>query len=147
MIHSRLGRIAASALLAGTAFAAFSGAPAGAATPGIACKQLTGSIAGNITFKKCTGNTGGASMPLPASQLTKGGTVTWKNTKTTTITLAVVAGDASKCKAGSAEYEANGKTKSDTTGSAKIKGKVHASVCVAGSGTVSLVKGTLATIA
>ena len=145
MLHSRVGRVLTSALLAGTAVAALS-TPTYGAAPGIACKSLTGSITGNVTLAKCTGNTGKASNPLPATALASGGTITWKNSKTTTVKLTVAQGDASKCAVGSSEYDATGKTTADTTGSAKVGGKVKASVCVSAAGAVTLVPGTKATI-
>ena len=145
MRTSRLARVLTSALLAGTALAALSG-PASAATPGIACKKLTGTITGTVTLASCTGNTGGASKPLPAATLASGGTITWQNGKTTTVTLKVTQGPGTKCAAGSTEYDAKGKTTKDTTGSALIGGKVKANVCVSAAGAVSLLPGSKATI-
>ena len=80
MFKSRLARIVASGALAGAGFLAFAG-PTAAATPGIACKSMTGTITGTVTLKKCTGNTGKASKPLPATSLESGGKITWKNKK------------------------------------------------------------------
>jgi hypothetical protein len=146
MFTSRIGRIVASTVLAGATVVVLS-APAGAAATGIACKSLTGTITGNVTLKKCTGNTGKASKPLPAAALASGGTITWKNGKTTTVTLTVKSGSGAKCAVGDSEYDATGKVTADTTGSAKKKGKAVADVCVSPAGAVSLVPGTSATLA
>ena len=147
MLHSRLGRIATSVLLAGSVAFAF-GSPASAATPaipGIACKRLVGTVTGNVTLKRCTGNTGGASQPMPATSLASGGTIKWVNSKTTTVKLTVTAGDNSLCAAGSSEYDAKGRTTADTTGSVIIGGRVKAKVCVDSLGNISLVPNTRAT--
>ena len=145
MLHSRLGRIATSVLLAGSVAFAF-GSPASAATPpGIACKRLAGTATGTVTLKRCTGNTGGASQPLPAASLVSGGTITWVNSKTTTVKLTVTAGNNALCAAGSSEYDARGKTTADTTGSVIIGGRVKAHVCVDSVGNISLVPNTRAT--
>jgi hypothetical protein len=146
MFQSRLARIVAGGALAGASVFAFA-APGSAATPGIACKSMTGTITGTVTLKKCTGNTGAASKPLPAMQLESGGKITWKNNKTTTVTLTVKQGPGTKCATGSTEFDASGKTTADTTGSAKVKGKVAAKVCVSAAGKVTLLPGTQATIA
>jgi len=145
MFQSRLGRIVAGGALAGASVFAFA-APTSAAAPGIACKSMTGTITGTVTLKKCTGNTGKASKPLPSASLVSGGTITWKNNKTTTVTLKVTQGPGTKCATGSTEYDAKGKTTADTTGSAKVGGKVAAKVCASAGGSISLVPGTQATI-
>jgi hypothetical protein len=146
MFESRLGRIVASTALAGAAVLTFA-IPANAAVTGIACKSMSGNISKTVTLKGCTGNTGKASKPLPAAALASGGTINWKNGKTTTVSLAVAQGSAAKCAVGDTEYNATGKVTADTTGSAKVKGKVKASVCISATGAVSLVPGTKATIA
>jgi hypothetical protein len=146
MLRSRIGRGLTSALLAGSTVFVLAG-PAQAA-PGIACKQLTGNIASNVTLKQCTGNTGGASKPMPATSLAQGGKIVWKNNKSTTVKLTVTQNpDASACAPGDSRYDAKGKTTADTTGSAIVGGKVKASVCVSSTGAISLVPGTKATIA
>jgi hypothetical protein len=147
MLNSRIGRILATTVLAGAAVGALA-IPAGAAAgSSIACKTLTGTITGNVTLKGCTGNTGKASKPLPATALASGGTITWKNGKTTTVTLTVTSGSGAKCAVGDSEYDATGKVTADTTGSAKVKGKATADVCVTPAGAVSLVPGTKAVLA
>jgi hypothetical protein len=146
MSYAKLGRIVSSAILAGATIGVLS-SPASAATPGIACKSMTGNIAGNVTLKKCTGNTGKASKPLPATALAEGGTIVWKNNKTTTVKLTVTQGPGTNCAAGSTEYDAKGKTTGDTTGSAKVGGKVSAKVCVSPAGDITLLPGSKATIA
>jgi len=146
MFQSRLGRIVAGGALAGASVFAFA-TPGQAAAPGIACKSMTGTITGNVTLKKCTGNTGKASKPLPATQLQSGGTITWKNNKTTTVKLTVKQGPGTKCKTGSTEFDASGKVTADTTGSTAKNHKVLAKVCVDAAGNITLLPGTQATIA
>jgi hypothetical protein len=147
MLRSRIGRVATSALLVGTTIFALAG-PA-QARPGIACKVLTGNIATNVTLKRCTGNTGGASQPMVATSLATGGKITWVNGKTTTVKLTVTQNaDSSACKATESRYDARGKTTADTTGSVIIGGRVKASVCVDnGTGAIRLVPLTKATFA
>lgn len=146
MFQSRLARIVAGGALAGASVFAFA-VPGSAAAPGIACKSMTGTIDTTVTLKKCTGNTGKASKPLPAAALATGGTITWKNNQTTTVKLTVTQGPGTKCATGSTEYDAKGKVTADTTGSTAKKHKVAAKVCVAASGKVTLLPGTQATIA
>jgi hypothetical protein len=146
MFPSRLGRIVASGVLAGATFLTFTG-PANATVTGIKCRRMTGNISSTVTLKRCTGNTGTASKPLPAASLASGGTITWKNGKTTTVSLTVTQGSAANCAAGDSEYNATGTVTKDTTKSVKIGGKVKASVCVAPTGAISLVPGTRATFA
>lgn len=146
MFKSRIVRMVASGALAGASVLVFAG-PSSAAVTGIACSSMTGNIAKTVTLKKCTGNTGGASKALPAAALASGGKVTWKNGKSTTVTLTVKNGPGTKCAVGDTEYDASGKVTADTTGSAKVGGKVLAKVCVNGAGAVTLVPGTKATIA
>ena len=145
MLYTRISRVLASAVLAGTMVAALS-SPAFAAKPGIACKVITGNVTSSVKFKKCTGNTGGGSKAFPAASLT-GGTVKWLNGKKTTVALTITSGDPARCAAGTSEYDVVGSTTADTTGSAKIGGAVKASVCVTGTGDVSLAAGTKLTFA
>jgi hypothetical protein len=145
MFKSRLVRVLASGALAGAGILAFA-APSSAAASGIACKSMTGNIAGNVTLKKCTGNTGKASQALPATALASGGTITWKNNKTTTVKLTVKNGPGTKCATGDSEYDASGKVTKDTTGSVKKGDKTVAKVCVSPAGAISLLPGTQATI-
>jgi hypothetical protein len=145
MFKSRFTRILASGALAGAGVVAFA-VPSGAAATGIACKSMTGNIAGNVTLKKCTGNTGGASKALPATALAQGGTITWKNNKTTTVKLTVKQGPGTKCALGDTEYDASGKVTKDTTKSVAKGAKTVAKVCVTPAGAISLLPGTQATI-
>jgi hypothetical protein len=147
MFKSRFVRVLASGALAGAGVVALTVPNAGAATPGIACKVMKGNISSTVTLKKCTGNTGGASKPLPAAALATGGTVTWKNGKTTTVKLTVTQGPGTKCAPGSTEYDAKGKVTKDTTKSTAKGHKVAAKVCVSSAGAITLLPGTKATFA
>jgi hypothetical protein len=146
LFKTRLVRIVASGALAGAGVLAFAG-PTSAAVPGIACKSMTGNIASNVTLKQCTGNTGKASKAMPATALASGGTIKWKNGKTTTVTLTVKQGPGTKCATGDTEYDATGKVTADTTGSTAKGHKVAAKVCVTPAGAITLVPGTKATFA
>jgi hypothetical protein len=115
------------------------------AVSSIKCNKLTGNIATSVVLSGCSGNTGGKSKAIPATQLATGGTIKWVNAKTTTVTLAIKpAGTA--CPAGSTEYQAKGKVTGDTTGSATVGGAAKALACVNGAGAISLVPGTKAVI-
>jgi hypothetical protein len=110
-------------------------APAGAAVGTIKCTKLTGTIASGITLSGCNGNTGGASQLIPATNLVGGGTITWVNGQTTTVTLNATAGESDSdlrgtCSATTTEYEATGTVTADTTGSAIVGGKAKAEACL-----------------
>jgi hypothetical protein len=98
---------------------------------------LTGSITTSITLQGCTGNTGGASTPLPSSVLATGGPITWVNGKTTTVqvTLGHIETDPNEtlsCPPGTAEFETKGTVTADTTGSAPVGGVVKGEECFNG---------------
>lgn len=145
MFHSRLVRLLAIAAVAGSASVATFAGPASAVLPSIKCAALTGNITTTVKLSKCTGNTGKASKPIPATQLTTGGKITWVNGKTTTVTLSVKQ-QGTACPAGSTEYQATGKVTADTTGSAAVGGKAKANACVDAAGKVTLAPGTKAII-
>jgi hypothetical protein len=153
MFTSRFSRLVAVGALVGSAALAtvsFVGS-ASATVTGIKCGKLTGTITGNVTLSKYSGNTGGASQPMPATSLASGGTIKWVNGKTTTITLSASnnetdPGETQQCAAGSSEYEAKGKVTADTTGSAVVGGKVKAEACLDAAGNISLEPGTKASI-
>jgi len=145
MFHSKILRIVAIAAVAGSASVAAIASPAGAAAKSIKCSALTGNIASTVVLSGCTGNTGGSSNAIPATELASGGTIKWKGGKTTTVTLkATQKGTA--CAAGSSEYQAKGKVTKDTTGSTAVGSAVKALACVSATGAVTLVPGTKATI-
>jgi hypothetical protein len=149
MFSSKFGRLAAittaTAALTLCAVPLAGAASAAPAKTGIKCGTLTGNIASTVTLSKCKGNTGKSSKPIPATELASGGTITWANGQTTTVTLSVKqAGTA--CPAGSTEYQATGKVTKDTTGSAAVGSKAKALACASATGAISLVPGTKATI-
>jgi hypothetical protein len=148
MLHNRFGRLVLSAALIGSAALVTVGTagPASAAT-GIKCKTLTGNIATTVTLTGCNGNTGKSSKPITSTSLATGGTITWANSKTTTVTLKVKEGDSSTCPAGSTREDAKGTVTADTTGSTSVGHKVKASVCLNNvSGALTLVPGTKASL-
>jgi hypothetical protein len=90
-----------------------------------------------MTLSGCTGNTGGASLPItPAlTFLSAGGTITWVNGKTTTVTMASTGNETDtdpaggSCPAGSSEIESKGQVTADNTGSAPVGGVAKGEVC------------------
>jgi hypothetical protein len=145
MFHSKLVRLLAIATVAGSASVAVFAGPASAVTKSIKCSSLTGNISSTVTLAGCTGNTGKASMAMPATALASGGTINWVNGKSTTVTLTVKQ-KGTACPAGSSEYQATGKVTADTTGSATVGGAASAKVCVSATGAITLVPKTKATI-
>jgi hypothetical protein len=117
---------------------------ADAATTGIVCSKMSGTITSTVTLAKCTGNTGTKSKPIKSTSLASGGTIKWVNGKTTTVKLSVKQGPGGACPATSKEYIASGKVTADTTKSAKVGGPATAKVCVAASGAITLEPGTKA---
>lgn len=149
MIRSRVNRVL---LIGGLAGAAALVAPIGSASatlPSIKCGKLTGTISTTVTLSKCSGNTGGASKPMPAASLASGGTISWVNGKSTTVTLKVSTTEHDTtetlgCPTGTTEYEAKGKVTADTTGSAPVGGVAKAEVCATSTGSLSLEPGSKA---
>jgi hypothetical protein len=122
--------------------------PAGAAAP-VSCTKVTGTITGTVTLKGCGGGLGKGTTP--AASLTSGGTITWKGKGkgTTTIgNVSVTTPATSACKAGSTEYDLTGTVTADTTAmsSTMVGSAVSARACVDGSGNISLVKHTVASL-
>jgi hypothetical protein len=128
------------------------GAPAGAvvtagtagASAPVSCTDLSGNIAGTLTFKGCGGGLGkgtaiGSLVPAGA------GTITWKgkNKGTTTVgNITFASPGQGGCRTGSAEQDVTG-TVTANTSKAHVKGTtVSARVCVDGAGNQSLVKHT-----
>jgi len=141
MLRSRTMRTLSAVAVAGAAtLGSLSfGGPAGAVILKIKCTQLTGNFSGmtTMTLSGCTGNTGGASMPItPAlTFLESGGTVTWVNGKKTTVTMAGTGNETDtdaaggSCPAGSSEIESKGTVTADNTGSAPVGGVAKGEVC------------------
>ena len=144
----RVGAISAAALVgATTVLALSSGGPASAAGSQIKCTSLTGTITTTIKLSGCTGNTGGASANLPSSVLATGGTITWVNGKTTTLTMSLGhtetdPAEIKSCPPGSSEFETKGTVTADTTGSALVGGVAKSEECGASGGVLSFEPGT-----
>ncbi len=153
MLRSRIVPVLGVAILASAgsigAFASSSGAATPAKTKTISCTKASGNIATTMEIKlsKCNGNTGGASKKINVTALASGGTIKWKNGKTTTVGAATL-GTGGLCAPGSAADETvSGAVTGDTTGSAKpIPGVYSGEVCVDSSGNVSLAPGTALTL-
>ena len=148
MFHRRFTRIGIAAAAVSMSVVGVSGAfatPAWAFT-GIKCSTLTGNIASTVTLSGCTGNTGGASTPLLATSLASGGTITWTNSQTTTVTLSVSSPAGGTCPPKTTLEQAKGTTTADTTGSAPVGGKVKVLVCLTKTGGLSLEPGHVAKI-
>jgi hypothetical protein len=150
VLHSRVSRLAVAAVAASASIASVVGfvGTAHAAGLKIKCTALTGTITGNITLSGCNGNTGGSSLPMPATSLATGGTITWVNTQTTTVTLTSSTTEtdpteALKCPKKSTEYEAKGSVTADTTGSAPVGGKASGEACVDAAGNITLEPGSV----
>ncbi|MFZ0665802.1 MAG: hypothetical protein WAM97_08595 [Acidimicrobiales bacterium] len=134
---SAMGVVAA----AGTAFAA---KPAGTS---VKCKNITGTITGNVSVTKCNdkANTGGSGS-APASSLISGsGKITWNGTGTTKLDNVVPTQAGTACPSGSTEYMVTGDVKGGT-GAAKTsipKGWTFTvNVCVDGSGNITMAPGS-----
>jgi hypothetical protein len=104
----------------------------------IVYKQFSGTIAGTVTASGCNGNTGGGSQPTNSSALASGGTITWKNSKTTTIGKPTITGITSpKCKAtGDSADSVTATVTADTTG-LKTLGTLTSKVCITATGNIS----------
>jgi len=113
---------------------------------GIKCTGLNGNIGTTVQLTGCSGNTGGSSGPIPSTSLATGGTITWANSDTTTVTLSVASGGVG-CPAKNTLYTATGTSTADTTGSAPVGGKVKVFACVNNkSGAITLEPGKKAKI-
>jgi hypothetical protein len=109
--------------------------PASAAVLKIACNNLTGNFATTVTLSGCSGNTGGASMPLAGGTFFGGVyTLSWVNGKTTSVSMSI-AGETEtdpaggSCPAGTSELEWKGTVTADTTRSAPVGGVAKVEVC------------------
>jgi hypothetical protein len=132
-----LGVIAGAAALVPLAgMTALATGPAGAATPkGITCTSASGNASATtgtakITFKGCSGNTGGSGKTVGAQGDTSG-TVNWVNGKATTFSETMTAG--TKCTASSslvADEVVNGTVTKDNTKSTAVGAAVSGEICV-----------------
>jgi hypothetical protein len=138
LLRFRVARLLTAATIVGAATVgaiSFAG-PTNAAVGTIKCTTLTGNLTTTVTLSGCNGNTGGASMPIPATNLATGGAIPWVNGQTTTVTLTPnigVESDADllgSCSSSATEVEVTGTVTADTTGSAIVGGKVKVEACL-----------------
>jgi hypothetical protein len=131
-----ISAVAATATLGGTAFAAVT----------ITCTTLTGTASTTITVSGCTGgNTGGSSVPLPATALALGGTISWTSGSTTTIAApTLTATSAKKCPGyvkGSTTNPTAEKFSAVVTADhgdgIKVPGKSKGAVCIGAGGVIT----------
>jgi hypothetical protein len=121
---------------------------AGAATGKITCTALSGSVTGTITLAGCSGTTGGSSVPLTATTLATGGTITWTSGTTTSISApALTTVAATKCPGYNKKATSNPSAESFTatvTGDSGdgilLPGAASGEVCIGTSGSISLLK-------
>ena len=104
----------------------------------IVCKTLTGNVETTVVASQCTGDTGGSSEAVDATDLATGGTITWSNGKTTTIGTPTIASVHNKKCSGTAESFSAPVT-ADTTG-LKTLGMTTGEVCVSSSDAISALK-------
>ena len=86
MLRLRTARaLTAAAILGAATLGAISFAgPTSAAIGTIKCTKLVGNLNTTVTLSGCNGNTGGASMAIPATNLATGGAIPWVNGQSTT---------------------------------------------------------------
>jgi hypothetical protein len=155
MRHLRVVRVAtAAALSIPTTLGVWAvSSPASAATAPPSCSALKGTETGKSdTLSGCvpTANTGGSGTSV--TKLGKGttgsATITWASkhgTTTTSYSYSIVATAKEKCGAGATEIIETGKVTKSTGLAAtaiKVGQKTTATVCLAKSGALSLLKGT-----
>jgi hypothetical protein len=137
LLSPRIVRIGVGGLVSGvllaTPLAAVPGlsTPASASTPMIVCSQAKGNLGGDITFKRCTGNTGGSSRTQLSSTVLGGSaTISWVSGKVTGTTVSQTVVGQGSCPVGNEEYVISGIVEVDTTGSAQVGGIVKGKLCV-----------------
>jgi hypothetical protein len=119
-----------------------SASPASASFIGIKCQSLLGTLTTSVTFFVCMGNTGGSSKPFSPTLLATGGTITWANGDTTTVSVTVSSGGkAGGCPNSETEFTSKGMSSADTTGSAPVGGKVKIQWCLSEQ-TITIAQGT-----
>jgi hypothetical protein len=114
------------------------------------CADLSGKLTTTITFTGCTPSKKGAyATATGAGFALTGGTtrLKWHSSKeTTTIALGGLAPGTNACSGGALEYKVNGQVASATAPPTPALTKVSFKICVAGSGAVSLLRGTTASL-
>ncbi len=113
---------------------------------GVTCAKVSGKLTGKISLKKCTPKSPtNKSAKGPGASLTASGTLTWKKSHQTTVVSASASSvGQGGCKNGSTERDVTGSVTGGSSTYTHSGDYVHVRLCVAGSGAVSLVKGTKA---
>jgi hypothetical protein len=114
---------------------------------GVTCAKVSGKLSGKISFKKCTPKSPtNKSAKGPGASLTSSGTLKWKKSGQTTVISASAAASSGQggCKHGSTERDVTGSVTGGTSTYTKTGDYVSLRLCVSGSGSVSLVKGSKA---
>jgi hypothetical protein len=123
--------------------------PASAAGTTIKCTAVSGNIRSGIILGGCSGNTGGGANFVIPGVFFNGGTITWANGKTTTLTMSFTETtehdptETLRCPTGSTELESTGTVTADTTGSAAVGGAAKSELCFPKSGSVTFEPGTV----
>jgi hypothetical protein len=113
---------------------------------GVTCAKVSGKLTGAISLKKCTPKSPtNKSAKGPGASLTSSGTLTWKKShQTTVVSASASSAGQGGCKNGSTEHDVTGSVTGGTSTYTHSGDYVYLRLCVAGSGAVSLVKGTKA---
>jgi len=113
---------------------------------GVTCAKVSGKLTGNISLKKCIPKSPtNKSAKGAGASLTASGTLTWKKSHQTTMVSASASSvGQGGCKNGSTERDVTGSVTGGTSTYTHSGDYVYVRLCVAGSGAVSLVKGTKA---
>jgi hypothetical protein len=114
---------------------------------GVTCGKVSGKLTGTISLKKCTPKSPtNKSAKGPGASLTSSGTLTWKKSHQTTEISASTSAPAGQggCKNGSTERDVTGSVTGGSSTYTHSGDYVYLRLCQAGSGAVSLVKGTKA---
>ena len=118
-------------------------APAGAVSH-VTCTALTGTEKGSVTVSKCTpASTTYKTVTGTSSKLATGGTLKWAPSgKTTIVSKPKLKAGGTGCASGSTKEVATGTVTGGTATYTKKGDVFSATVCLAKSGAVSILKGT-----
>ena len=113
----------------------------GSCVSSVRCAKFGGSPTGSVTISKCTPK---SSANKSAISQTLAGTFAWSTTGQTTVDSlnAPTSPGQGGCRSGSIEYDISGIVTGGTSTYTTIGDTITARVCLSGSGTLSLVKGT-----
>jgi hypothetical protein len=115
----------------------------------VSCSSIKGTISGTITIGKCTpASKLNKSASGAAATLMSGGSLTWSPIGKTTIisSSSLTSPGQGDCKAGSTQYNDSATVTGGTSTYTQVGDPVSAALCVTGTGSVSLVKGTEVTL-